>query len=92
MVTVGGILPAKGAAKITRDLIANEDWGGKPFKPIVAPHLTLREAATLQAKLPRPDKLSRAIIQSLGFDLEEEQIEAFQTYYRQYPAFAQILS
>lgn len=92
MVTVGGLMPAKGAAKIARDLVASRDWIGKPLKPIIAPHLTLKEAVTLQSKLPRPDKLSREIIQGLGFDLEEEQIEAFQTYYRQYPAFAQILS
>lgn len=91
MVTVGGVLPSKGSAKIVRDVIANESWCGKPAKPILAPNLTLKEAATLQAKLPSPGKLSRAIIQELGFDLEEDQIEAFQTYYRQYPAFAQIL-
>lgn len=91
MVTVGGLLPSKGSAKIAKDLIAAEDWVGRPKKPIVAPNLTLKEAATLQAKLPRPDRLTRAVIQSLGFDLEDEQIEAFQMYYRQYPAFAQIL-
>ena len=91
MVTVGGLLPSKGSARIVRDIVTGGDWIGKPSKPIVAPNLTLKEAATLQAKLPRPDKLSRALIRELGFDLEEEQIEAFQMYYRQYPAFAQIL-
>lgn len=92
MVTVGGVLPTKGASKLVRDLVDAQDWCGRPSKPITAPHLTLKEAAMLQAKLPRKEKLTRAIIQSLGFDLEDQQIEAFQTYYRQYPSFAQILS
>jgi len=41
--------------------------------------------------LPRANPLSRAEVRALGFDLNEEQIEAFETYYRQYPAFAQIV-
>jgi hypothetical protein len=31
-------------------------------------------------------------VRDLGFDLEVGQIEAFETYYRQYPAFAQIVA
>jgi hypothetical protein len=92
MVTVGGVLPAKGAARVTRDVVDGAGWPGRPVKRITAPHLTMREAATLQAKLPSTVKLSRAIVQGLGFDLEDEQIEAFQTYYREYPAFAQIVT
>jgi hypothetical protein len=92
MVTVGGILPAKGAARIASDVVNDPIWAGKPAKPITAPHLTMREAATLQAKLPSTVKLSRPVVQGLGFDLEDEQIDAFATYYREYPAFAQIVT
>ena len=92
MVTIGGILPAKGAARGVRDLIGGKTWPGLPTKPIAAPPLTMREAAVLQSLLPCATKLTRADVQKLGFDLEEEQIEAFEMYYRQYPAFAQIVS
>lgn len=92
MITVGGILPAKGAAAIAAGVIRAESWLGKPRKPIVAPHLTIREASALQSQLPRADKLSRALVKSLGFDLVDEQIEVFETYYRHYPAFAQVIS
>lgn len=92
MVTVGGILPARGAARIAADLVAEPSWPCRPAIPIKVPHLTLREAAVLQAQLPRNDRLTRAAVQALGFDLEDEQIAAFEAYYRQYPAFAQIVS
>ncbi|MCL4716005.1 MAG: hypothetical protein KJZ75_13945 [Hyphomonadaceae bacterium] len=92
MVTVGGILPAKGAARVASDVVKRESWPCWLSKPIVAPHLTTREAAVLQAQLPRAGKLSRALVQSLGFDLEDDQIEAFEAYYKHYPAFAQVIS
>jgi hypothetical protein len=92
MVTVGGVLPAKGAAAVASDVVNKSGWPGKPLKSITAPHLTMREAATLQSQLPSNAKLSRGIVQGLGFDLEEEQIDAFETYYREYPAFAQIVT
>lgn len=92
MVTIGGILPAKGAARIAADITSAATWPCRPRRPIRAPHLTIREAATLQAQLPRVDRLTREAVRKLGFDLEDEQIEAFETYYRQYPAFAQIIA
>jgi hypothetical protein len=92
MVTVGGILPAKGAAAIAGDVVHKAEWPCRPSKQIAAPHLTMRESATLQAKLPSNVRLSRAVVQGLGFDLEDEQIDAFETYYREYPAFAQIVT
>jgi hypothetical protein len=92
MVTIGGILPARGAARIAADLVAEPTWPCRPAVPIKAPHLTLREAAVLQSQLPRSGQLTRAAVQALGFDLEEDQLSAFETYYRQYPAFAQIVS
>lgn len=92
MVTVGGVLPSKGALRTVRSIIDDAAWLSRPVKPIKAPHLTTREAALLQAQLPCVSKLSRASVQLLGFDLEDEQIETFENYYRQYPAFAQIVS
>jgi hypothetical protein len=91
MVTVGGILPAQEAAHIVVDAVKRPDWPCRPEKVINVPHLTLKEAAVLQAQLPRVGSLTRAFIQTLGFDLEPQQIEAFEKYYRQYPTFAQIL-
>lgn len=90
MVTVGGILPVRGATRIAAQLANDSTWHCRPEKPIIAPHLTIREAAVLQSKLPRGTRLGRDVVRELGFDLEEEQIEAFETYYRYYPAFAQI--
>jgi len=92
MVTVGGILPAKGAARVATDVVNAQNWPCRPEKPIQAPHLTIREAACLQSKLPSVDRLTRAMVQELGFDLQDEQLEAFETYYRQYPAYAQIIA
>jgi hypothetical protein len=92
MVTVGGLLPVRGAARIAADVVNGAEWRCRPVKPIEAPNLTIREAALLQSQLPRAEKLSREFVQSLGFDLEVEQIEAFEQYYRQYPSFAQIIA
>jgi hypothetical protein len=92
MITVGGILPAKGAARIAIDVVAAPDWRCKPSKPIIAPHLTIREAVVLQSQLPSAKPLDRNAVRALGFDLEDEQLEAFSTYYRHYPAFAQIVA
>lgn len=92
MVTVGGILPAKGAARLAADIVAMPAWPGKPAEPIKAPHLTMREAAVLQAQLPRNEPLSRDEVRELGFDLEDQELAAYQRYYRHYPAFAQILA
>lgn len=92
MVTVGGILPAKGALQAAVGVVEGGKWPCLPAKRIMAPPLTMREAASLQSQLPRAELLSRDIVLGLGFDLEEEQIETFQTYYKQYPAFAQIVA
>jgi hypothetical protein len=92
MVTVGGILPSPENAQSIRSVVGAVNWPCRPSKPIKAPHLTIREAAVLQSQLPCQRRLSREEVQSLGFDLEDEQIEAFETYYRQYPAFAQIIA
>lgn len=92
MVTIGGVLPTEENRSEVEQLIESEDWLCRPDKPIIAPHLTMREAAVLQSQLPCTDRLSRDRVRELGFDLEEAQIATFQKYYRQYPMFAQILS
>ena len=92
MVTVGGFLPSPEKSEVAQRVIDAETWKCRPIGRIVAPLLTIREAATLQSLLPTADALSREIVQSKGFDLEVDQIEAFQKYYREYPTFAQILA
>jgi hypothetical protein len=92
MVTVGGLLPPRGAVGTAAALVSDANWPCRPAKPVTAPHLTIREATVLQSQLPRVDHLTRELVRDLGFDLEVGQIEAFETYYRQYPAFAQIVA
>ncbi|MGZ2457655.1 O-methyltransferase [Rhizobium anhuiense] len=89
MVTVGGVLPAKGAKTVVEEIIS-KDWNALINGVIEAPHLTHRETVVLQSQLPTKKKLTRRIVQKLGFDLKEEQIESFVKYYRYYPSFAQI--
>ena len=90
MVTVGGVLSGTEHAGEIAALVTRGDWPCTPPALIVAPHLTMKEAAALQAQLPRIDRLTRAAVQALGFDLEDGQAEAFETYYLRYPSFAQI--
>ena len=92
MVTVGGLMPTVENARDTTNIVGGANWKCRPEKRIVAPHLTIREAVTLQSQLPSAKGLSRSLVQSLGFDLEDGQIEAFEKYYREYPAFAQIIT
>lgn len=92
MVTIGGLLPSRGAVPAALDAVGKANWPCRPDKPIAAPHLTIREAVTLQSQLPCVEHLTRVVVQGLGFDLEDDQIEDFQRYYRHYPAFAQIVA
>lgn len=90
MVTVGGVLPAPGAVAGVRETLRNADWPCLVDMRIEAPHLTLKETAALQTKLPATRSLTRAQVQRLGFDLEDAQIVSFQKFYRFYPSFAEI--
>lgn len=92
MVTVGSILPGPEKAAELGKLVQSKGWPANLDAPILAPHLTAKEVAILQAKLPTRAAITRAKIQALGFDLEDEQIAAFCDYYRHYPTFAQIVS
>jgi ribulose bisphosphate carboxylase small subunit len=90
MATVGGVLTSSATGALCRTVVDAPGWNAKAQRAIVAPHLTLRELAVLQAQLPFPAALNRATVQALGFDLGEDQIQVFQAYYKYYPAFAQI--
>jgi hypothetical protein len=90
MVTIGGILPEKGAVPAARAAVSSHEWPGIALEPIIIPPLTIKEAAALQTQLPRAGRLTRAAVRRLGFDLEEQHIRCFQKYYRYYPAYAQI--
>ena len=60
MVTVGGVLPSSAVADRISEVVSRDDWKCRPNNPIVAPHLTIREALALQSKLPSPQRLSGA--------------------------------
>ncbi|HEX8381902.1 MAG TPA: O-methyltransferase [Sphingomonas sp.] len=92
MITVGAIFPSQELRAFVRSTVRSPRWPGFVDDPIIAPHLTLLEAAVLQANLPRRPGLNRDAVQELGFDLEDEQIRAFETFYRHYPVYAQIVS
>lgn len=92
MVTVGGVLPDPDNLETTKALVSKTDWPSILEEVISAPHLTLKEAAALQAKLPQQQALTRASVKLLGFDLDEAQVKAFEKYYLRYPSFAQILT
>ena len=92
MVTVGGILPSdRDTARKASNIVEADEWKCRPEKTIISPLLTTREALALQSKLPSPEGLSRKLVRDLGFDLADEQIEAYAKYYREYPTFAQIV-
>ena len=90
MLTLGGVLPAKGARSTAEQIVRASTWPGFPEAEVAAPQLTLRETAALQAELPLPSALTRATVRSLGFDLEDDEIAAFQRYYLYYPTYSQI--
>lgn len=92
MVTVGGFVLGDDIAHKASDIVGNGVWRCMPEKLIQAPHLTAKEAASLQSLLPRTEPLTRHDVVKLGFDLEIDQIKTFESYYRQYPAFAQIFA
>lgn len=92
MMTFGGILPSADNLTSVKTLVTSADWNGFVGQNIVAPHLTLREAGGLQALLPRIVPLTRVEVQALGFDLSEEELSVFQTYYKHYPPFAQVVA
>jgi len=90
MVTVGIALCPDESKVSVEALLRSEDWNGIVEKPIITPPLTQKEVSALEACLPSNAGLDRSMVKELGFDLLEEQIEAFVTHYLNYPSFAQI--
>jgi len=90
MVTVGGMMPSPDNVEACTNCIADSSWRGLVERPIITPPLTAKEVAFLQAQLPRSGSITRAEVQAMGFDLEEDQIESYVEHYLLYPAFAQI--
>lgn len=92
MVTVGGVLPSTRTASAVRSIVSSPRWPGLVREPIAIGPLTLKEAAAMQAELPRKGRLTRKVVRDLGFDLESDFIRAFEKYYRHYPIFAQVVT
>ncbi len=90
MVTVGVVLSAGTSTSMIKDIVESPDWPALISMKIEAPHLTLREADKLQAELPRRQGLTRKSVQRMGFDLKDEQIKAFEKFYKYYPAYVEI--
>ncbi|TAA23284.1 O-methyltransferase [Pseudoxanthomonas winnipegensis] len=92
MITIGGVLPAPNSTASISALTTSQEWSCQPQEMISAPHLTFKEAAALQSKLPALQALTRDVVKELGFDLEDKQIAAFEQHYLRYPNFAQIVN
>ena len=92
MVTIGGVLPSAPNQRHAQSIVKASGWRCQPSEPIRAPHLTMREAMALQSRLPDPAGLSRGLVKALGFDLDEAEIGVYERYYREYPAFAEIVT
>lgn len=90
MLTVGGIFPKRGAREAARN-VSEKERSGFPAVDIETPPLTMKESVALQSELPRARAMSRASIRRIGFDLTEDQVSAFQEFYRYYPHFAQLV-
>lgn len=92
MVTVGGVLPAKGSRVAAEAIINSDEWAGWDDEEIQAPLLTWMEASRLQQLLPREKRITKKEIRDMGFNLRADQLKSFAKYYRYYPYFAQIAS
>ena len=92
MITVGGVICSKNKLKKDAEFLENETWKCKPIEPIMTPHLTIREILKLQSNLPDKNEWTKKKVNSLGFLLEENELEQYKKYYREYPTFAQIIT
>lgn len=90
MVTVGLHLPSPSSIDGVRGIVADPSWPGIVEEAITTPPLTTREVGAIRALLPTSESITRADIQQVGFDLEEDQLYAFIAHYNRYPTFAQL--
>lgn len=91
MVTVGGFLPSVANQAEAAAATADASWVGIVDNTIDTPPLTAKESLALQEALPAASApLTRADVQTMGFDLEDGQVESFQRHYLRYPTFSQL--
>lgn len=90
MVTVGGVLPSAASAEGIEAVVSDAAWPGVLSEVVSPPPLTAKEVQALQALLPNPESITRAEVQAIGFDLEEDHIGFFADHYLRYPQFAQL--
>lgn len=90
MGTVGVLLPRPANVASATTLVATPSWRGMPSAPIRTPLLTGREVAALQSELPNRTGLTERHVRKLGFELEKAKIDAYVTYYSDYPTFVQV--
>ena len=90
MVTVGLHLPSPETSDAVRRIINDLSWPGIVGAAITTPPLTTREVGAIRALLPATSSITRNDIQDAGFDLEEDQLDAFTAHYNRYPTFAQL--
>ncbi len=91
MVTVGGFLPSVDNEAAAVSVLADPSWIGILEKTIDTPPLTAKESLALQEALPvGRTPLTRADVQTMGFDLEQWQVDSFQRHYLRYPTFSQL--
>jgi len=91
MVTVGGFLPSPGNQAEATAATTDATWVGVLDNTINTPPLTPKESLALQEALPVGSSvLTREDVRAMGFDLEDEQVDAFQRHYLRYPRFSQL--
>src|SRR6266853_1699837 len=94
MVTVGGMILEGDAEKLLDQCRLREKFeyvtGEREFE-ISVPPLTVKEKIALDQLLPHAQDLRLDdATQKLGFELTEQQLRAYQKFYRQYPLFGEM--
>ncbi len=93
MITIGAAIDDETRARETADLLEAKAMGeyldeSRHLK-IGVPPLTLKEKASLDQLMPRPDAPTADEVSALGFRLKPAQIEAYHRFYRHYPMFGE---
>jgi hypothetical protein len=89
MVTVGGVLPDSSTEGSVVEIVDHSDWRGHTAEPIISPALTSKEVAALRTLLPADVAPTRTMLRDIGFDLPENKLRSFVTYYLEYPIYVQ---
>jgi hypothetical protein len=96
MVTVGGMIATEEeAAKIAWDRLSPLEGcvrDGEPQASIAVPLLTAREKVALDRLLPCDGALTEEVVrENYEFTISQEKLDAYRTFYRYYPLFAEYL-